>query len=67
VLRSRSISVVWINEPIFDAALKLIKERPDKKWSFTDCTSFVIMSQLNIKEAFAFDKNFKQAGFTMIP
>lgn len=67
VLRSISVSVIWIDGLIFDAALKLLKERPDKKWSFTDCTSFVIMSQLNVKEAFAFDQNFEQAGFTRVP
>jgi len=67
VLRSKSVSIIWINGLIFDAALKLLKQRPDKKWSFTDCTSFIIMSQLNVKEAFAFDQNFEQAGFTRVP
>jgi predicted nucleic acid-binding protein len=67
VLRSRAVSVVWIDRPIFDAALKLLKDRPDKRWSFTDCTSFVIMSQLGVSEAFAFDRNFEQAGFTKLP
>jgi len=67
VLRSRSVSIIWINGLIFDTALKLLKERTDKKWSFTDCTSFVIMSQLNVKEAFAFDQNFEQAGFKRVP
>ena len=67
VLGSRSVSVVWIDKPIFDAALKLLRERPDKKWSFTDCSSFVIMSQLRVNKAFAFDQNFDQAGFTRLP
>jgi len=67
VLRSRSVSVIWINGLIFNAALKLLKDRSDKKWSFTDCTSFIIMSQLNVKEAFAFDHNFEQASFKRVP
>ncbi len=67
VLRSRSVSIVWIDSFIFKEALKLLKERPDKKWSFTDCTSFVIMNQLNVNEALAFDQNFEQAGFTRLP
>jgi len=67
VLRSRSISLIWIDRLIFDEALKLLKERPDKKWSFTDCTSFVIMNQLSVNDAFAFDQNFEQAGFARLP
>jgi len=67
VLRSKSVSVVWIDRPIFDAALKLLRERRDKKWSFTDCASFIIMSQLGVNKAFAFDENFEQAGFTRLP
>lgn len=67
VLRSRSVSVVWIDRNIFDAALVLLKERGNRRWSFTDCTSFIIMRQLEVNEAFAFDKNFEQAGFTRLP
>ena len=32
----------------------------DKDWSFTDCTSKVVMDQLGITQAFAFDHHFKQ-------
>ena len=32
----------------------------DKDWSFTDCTSYVVMQRLNIKTAFSFDHHFKQ-------
>lgn len=34
----------------------------DKGWSFTDCTSKVVMDQLGIKVAFAFDHHFHQFG-----
>lgn len=34
----------------------------DKNWSFTDCTSKVVMDQLSIKVAFAFDHHFRQFG-----
>ncbi len=67
VFRSRSVSVVWIDRQVFEEALKMLKERADRKWSFTDCTSFIIMSQLRVQEAFAYDRNFEQAGFTRLP
>lgn len=34
----------------------------DKAWSFTDCTSKVIMERLRIAHAFAFDSHFEQFG-----
>jgi len=67
VFRSRSVSVVWIDRQVFEEALMMLKERADKKWSFTDSTSFIIMSQLRVQEAFAYDRNFEQAGFTKLP
>lgn len=34
----------------------------DKDWSFTDCTSKVVMDKLQITQAFAFDHHFRQFG-----
>ncbi|MDZ7362134.1 MAG: type II toxin-antitoxin system VapC family toxin [candidate division KSB1 bacterium] len=39
----------------------------DKNWSFTDCTSKVIMERLGIVEAFSFDHHFEQMGFNRRP
>ncbi|HKU74574.1 MAG TPA: PIN domain-containing protein [Pyrinomonadaceae bacterium] len=38
----------------------------DKDWSFTDCTSKVVMEQLRIKVAFSFDHHFHQFGTVQI-
>ena len=43
-------------------AWKTFEEFDDKDWSFTDCTSKVVMEQLSIKVAFAFDHHFHQFG-----
>ena len=34
----------------------------DKEWSFTDCTSKVVIERLGITHAFAFDHHFRQFG-----
>ncbi len=34
----------------------------DKEWSFTDCSSLVLMDRLGINTAFAFDHHFRQFG-----
>ncbi len=38
----------------------------DKEWSFTDCTSKVIIEKLNITHAFAFDHHFQQFGTVIV-
>ena len=39
-------------------AWKTFQQFDDKGWSFTDCTSKVVIEQLSIKVAFAFDHHF---------
>jgi len=62
------LHAVQVTREIEDSAW-LIFERfnKDKFWSFTDCTSKVIMELLDIKEAFSFDRNFEQMGFVKRP
>ncbi len=53
----------YIDEALFEEALELYRSRPDKEWSLTDCSSFIVMRQTEIVEAFATDVHFEQAGF----
>jgi uncharacterized protein len=39
----------------------------DKDYSFTDCTSFVVMKELRLKEALTTDRHFRQMGFRVLP
>lgn len=43
-------------------AWRVFRKFADKEWSFTDCTSKVIIERLGISEAFAFDQHFDQFG-----
>ncbi len=47
----------------FREAHDLYEARPDKAWSLTDCTSFVVMQDMGIAEALTGDVYFEQAGF----
>ena len=49
------------------AAWTLFERRPDKTYSFTDCTSFVLMRRERIAQALALDAHFAQEGFTLLP
>ncbi|WP_324282037.1 PIN domain-containing protein [Cyanobacterium aponinum UTEX 3222] len=58
-----NIIIVAQNDQQFQDGLELYKQRPDKQWSLTDCVSFIIMKEMDISEALAYDKHFEQAGF----
>ena len=40
----------------------LFQRYRDKAFSFTDCTTFALMTRLRIAAAFAFDIHFRQYG-----
>lgn len=67
VRTSKSITLVWVGPEHFEAATDLFERHGDKRWSFTDCTSFVVMRELGIQDAFTFDHNFEEAGFSILP
>ncbi len=64
---SRSCEITVINREVVERAWALFLRRPDKRWSLTDCTSFVVMRALGIASALTFDRNFAEAGFEMVP
>ena len=51
----------------FDKARQLFFRYRDKRFSFTDCTSFVVMQELKISRALATDRHFRQMGFQTVP
>ena len=67
IRNARALQMVPVERPVFEAAWSLFVDRPDKLWSFTDCTSFVLMDNLAIRTALTFDKNFREAGFATLP
>lgn len=50
-----------------DQAWDRFTQERDKRYSFTDCTSFATMSRLGLDTAFATDEHFRQAGFVVLP
>jgi predicted nucleic acid-binding protein len=60
--------IVWLSRADQRAAWQLFKRYSDKEFSFTDCTSFVVMERLELTHAFAFDEHFDQTGqFVRVP
>ena len=38
----------------------------DHRYSFTDCTSFVLMRELKISDVLTTDEHFREAGFDVL-
>ena len=64
---SKLVTVLWITERVERDAWKIFEKQGDKDYSFTDCTSFALMEDEAIRNAFAFDHHFTQYGFPMAP
>jgi hypothetical protein len=57
----------WVGMARVEKARELFFRFRDKDYSFTDCTSFVVMKELKLKQALTTDRHFAQMGFKMVP
>lgn len=61
------LNVKWISTSLHEKALEIFLKYEDQRFSFVDCTSFVIAQQVGTKEVFGFDKGFATMGFILRP
>ena len=64
--RSTAIRVEWIGSLRFEATKIFYRRHSDHRYSFTDCTSFVIMRELRISDVLTTDEHFTEAGFEIL-
>jgi uncharacterized protein len=64
-----SARVIWecIDAARAERARRWFFRWRDKSFSFTDCTSFVVMKERRLRRALASDHHFVQAGFEIVP
>jgi predicted nucleic acid-binding protein len=62
----RGLSVIRVESGDFSEAMQVYSDFTDKAWSFTDCTSYVMMRRLKISTAFSFDSHFREFGTVQI-
>ena len=63
VTTSESLHLHWVTPDRFHTAAEFFARHADKEWSFTDCVSFDLMHELNVRDSFTTDQHFRQAGF----
>ncbi|MGY6528707.1 MAG: type II toxin-antitoxin system VapC family toxin [Cyanobacterium sp.] len=54
--------IYYLTEEDVQLTWEVFSRFADKEWSFTDCSSKVVMEKLEIEKAFAFDHHFTQFG-----
>jgi predicted nucleic acid-binding protein len=58
----RLVTVEFLTQDQVRAAWQVFRKFRDKQWSFTDCTSKVVIEEANCVAAVAFDQHFRQFG-----
>lgn len=61
------LEVAEIDAGLRDHAWAIFVGYEDQVLSFTDCTSFALMRERKVLEAFSFDADFRRAGFVVRP
>ncbi len=63
-----SEKIVWfyLKEEDEQNGFELFRDFKDKEWSFTDCTTNILLKKHRIEKIFTFDKHFKQMGFVTV-
>ena len=54
--------IYFLTEEDIRQAWVIFEQYHDKSWSFTDCSSKVVIDEMNIAQALAFDHHFHQFG-----
>ena len=64
--QSAGIRVEWIGSERFEATKSFYRKHADHSYSFTDCSSFVVMRELRLRDALTTDHHFKEAGMQVL-
>jgi len=62
-----TVDLVRVSVEHEHAAWSVFCDRSDHRFSFTDCTSFIVMRRLGLSTALALDDDFVTEGFGLVP
>jgi predicted nucleic acid-binding protein len=64
---STRLSWEWVDPVRAEKARRWFFRWRDKAFSFTDCTTFVVMKEKRLRSALTSDRHFRDAGFDVVP
>lgn len=65
--RSNVVQKVYSDAQVDAEAEEILRRYDDQAFSYADAVSFAVMRARGIDHAFAFDRHFQSAGFTLVP
>lgn len=63
---SQACRIEWTDADRFHKVRTFFLKHADQEWSFTDCVSFRVMTELRLRDALTKDSHFRQAGFSVL-
>jgi predicted nucleic acid-binding protein len=66
ILQENICQLLRINPETESKAWTMLKKYKDVTFSYTDCTSFILMKEHKIKKAISLDEHFVIAGFELV-
>ena len=63
---STNVQIIEIDAKLIEKGLAVYEKHVDKRWGLVDCVSFVVMREAGLTEVLTFDRDFEQAGFTVL-
>ncbi|MCW5550905.1 MAG: type II toxin-antitoxin system VapC family toxin [Verrucomicrobiae bacterium] len=60
------VEIAPVSHQLFAPGCELHAQRPDKDWSLTDCTSFIVMKAKGLESALTADHHFAQTGYSVL-
>jgi len=60
------LTILWVNEEQHRRAVSALLAAQQQRLSLVDCASFESMRQAGLRQAFAFDRHFKEQGFEVL-
>jgi uncharacterized protein len=67
ILESPTFRLIHVDDGLLSRGWDYFVRHSDKRYSLTDCISFVVMQERGLISALAFDHHFEQAGFHLLP
>jgi predicted nucleic acid-binding protein len=63
IIKSPAVTLLHVDVGLLERGWAYFCRHADKRYSLTDCISFVVMQERGLREALTFDQHFTQAGF----
>ena len=63
---STRVEVAEIDLNLLKKGLAVYENYADKTWGLVDCISFVVMREAEVNQVLTFDRDFAQAGFSVL-